>query len=466
MRRKALFLGLFLTSIYLPACGGGGGGSAASTAPEGVSTTWVARYNGPVHTIHIRNGYDEATALAVGDNGNVYVTGKSLGLEQTLDYVTIRYDSDGNPLWEARYNGPGNDMDEATALAVDASGNVYVTGGSVGSGATLDYTTIKYDADGNTLWVARYNGPGNATDEAAALAVDANGHVYVTGRSMGSGANHDYATIKYDADGNPLWVARYDGPAHSTDEAAALAVDAGGHVYVTGRSVGSGTNYDYATLKYDADGNPLWVARYNGPGNDTDEATALAVDANGHVYVTGGSMGSGATLDYATTKYDADGNPLWVTRYNGPGNDTDEAAALAVDANGYVYVTGGSVGSGTDYDYATIKHDSNGNPLWVARYNGPWNGYDEAHALAVDAKGHVYVTGGSLGSGADSDYATIKYDADGNSLWEVRYNGPANRTDEAAALAVDAIGNVYVTGRSVGPNLGEDYTTIKYSQPP
>ncbi|MBA3726335.1 MAG: SBBP repeat-containing protein, partial [Armatimonadetes bacterium] len=120
-----------------------------------------------------------------------------------------------------------------------------------------------------------------------------------------------------------------------------------------------------------------WVARYNGPGNSNDTARALAADAAGNVYVTGYSYGAGTgDFDYATIKYDSNGNQLWVARYNGPGNDNDYASALAVDAAGNVYVTGLSLGAGTSYDYATVKYDSNGNQLWVARYNGPGNFYD------------------------------------------------------------------------------------------
>jgi len=115
----------------------------------------------------------------------------------------------------------------------------------------------------------------------------------------------------------------------------------------------------------------------------------------------------------------------WVARYNGPGNGTDYATALAVDSQGNVYVTGVSEGSGTGRDYATIKYDANGTQLWVRRYNGPGNGWDDAFALAVDRQGNVYVTGWSIGSGTGDDYATIKYvpcpgpcpgDVDGNQL--------------------------------------------------
>src|SRR3990172_549257 len=151
-----------------------------------------------------------------------------------------------------------------------------------------------------------------------------------------------------------------------------------------------------------------WVARYNGSGM-FDGANAIAVDANGNVYVTGYSYGSGTSSDYATIKYDTNGNELWTARYNSPGNSYDQAAAIAVDANGNVYVTGYSY-SGTSSDYATIKYDTNGNQLWVARYDGRDNSYDLATDIAVDASGNVYVTGGSYDSVTSNDYATIKYD--------------------------------------------------------
>jgi hypothetical protein len=118
-----------------------------------------------------------------------------------------------------------------------------VTGESVGS-TIFDYATIKYDSSGQQQWVARYDGPGNSTDDIArAIALDASNNVYITGTSDG-----DYATIKYNGMGQEDWVVRYSGIKDGSENAYAIAVDSSGNVYVTGSS---GTNnIDYATIKY------------------------------------------------------------------------------------------------------------------------------------------------------------------------------------------------------------------------
>jgi uncharacterized delta-60 repeat protein len=423
----------------------------------GVRTAGIARYNGP------GNGTETAVAVAVDKSGRVFVTGWSLGLSGNLDYATIKY-SAGRQQWVRRYDGPGNSADLATAITVDRAGDVYVTGWSYASQGTndTDYETIKYNSAGQELWVARYNGPANQVDEATAIAVDAADNVYVTGDSASSPGNADYATVKYNSSGEQQWVARYSGAANYGDFATAIAVDNAGNVYVTGYS-GYGQS-DYATIKYNSAGEQQWVARYNGPGDDLDIPSGIAVDNSDNVYVTGFSAGVGTDLDYATIKYNSAGQQQWVARYNGPANRFDEAAAIAIDGSGNVYLTGESLGSDSGLDFVTIKYDSSGQEEWVARYNGPANGHDAAKAITVDTSGNAYVTGYSEGSHTSGDYATIKYNSAGQEQWVARYNGPANDWDEATAIALDTVGHVSVTGKSTGWGSDWDYATIKYQQ--
>ncbi len=435
----------------------------SATAPSGeVQEAWIARYNGP------HNGGDSVQAIAIDSSGNVYVTGGSAVSDLTPDYATIKYDSGGQQQWVAYYNGSDNNADFAEAIAVDASGNVYVTGESGGSGTHMDYATIKYDSSGQQQWVARYDGPAHDDERASAIAVDASGNVYVTGWSWGTDSGHDYATIKYDSSGQEQWVARYNGPGNGEDYARGIAVDGPGNIYVTGESFGSETERDYATVKYNASGQEEWAARYNGPGNGTDAAYAMAVDSSGNVYVTGASLGTTfPDFDYATIKYTSSGEQQWAARYNSPGNGNDGATAIAIDVSGNAYVTGQSTDPNTNYQYyVTVKYDPAGQERWVASYSGPYNGAHIPRAIAVDDSSNVYVTGASLGSAFADDYATVKYDSSGQEEWAARYNGPGNSGDSASGLVVDASGNVYVTGTSVGLGTNTDYATIKYVQGP
>jgi uncharacterized delta-60 repeat protein len=429
-----------------------------------VDDAWVNRYNGP------GNGNDHAYAIVVDGSGNVYVTGLSLGIGTSYDYATVKYYPNGNTGWVSRYNGPRNYVDWAHAIAVDGAGNVYVTGESYGSVAYYDYATIKYYTNGDTAWVRRYNGSGNDYDIAYAIVVDDFGNAYVTGKSWGSGTKYDFATIKYYPDGDTGWVRRYNGPGNGYDEAYAIAIDDSGNIYVTGWSEGSGTGEDYTTIKYYPDGDTAWVRRYNGLGNWSDRAYAIAVDSSGYVYVTGASAQSNQwpiTPDYATFKYDSDGNELWAKRYDGPAHSSDYALCIAVDGSGNVYVSGYSWGTGTDYDYATIKYYSNGNTAWIRRYDGRGGSADVANDIAIDGYGSVYVTGYSaqlLLYPYDYDYATIRYYGNGSLAWETKYHWAWNSTDWGSAIALDGSGNVYVTGWSYSTDTQDDYATIKYVQ--
>ena len=430
-------------------------GVTTSRAADG-TPVWTNLFNGAA------NSEDVAHALAMDASGNVVVTGHSFGSGGTVDYATIKYSGAGVPLWTNIYNGAANNTDIARALAVDGSGNVLVTGDSLGS-SNYDYATIKYSSAGVPIWTNRFNGAANRDDGAEALAVDGNGNVLVTGYSTASNGYSDYATIKYSSAGVPLWTNRFNGTANRDDHARALAVDGSGNVVVTGYSTAANGSYDYPTIKYSSAGLPLWTNLSSRTVNGIAQAQSLAVDGSGNVYVTGSSEAANGFDDYAAIKYSSAGLPLWTNLFNGAANSSDEASALVVDGSGNVVVTGYSTATNGYYDYATIKYSGAGVPLWTNLFNGEANRSDYARALAVDGSGNVYVTGGSSGIGSALDYATIKYSSAGVPLWTNLFNGAANNTDQTSALAVDGSGNIFVTGSSTAANGGRDYVTIKYS---
>jgi hypothetical protein len=348
---------------------------------------------------------------------------------------------------------------------------------------------------------AIYDG-GSGDDRAVDLVVDAPGNVYVTGSSRGpcgtSGSGADYVTIKYlSASGSEDWAKRYNqygtGPCNDTPNA--ITEDVSG-VYVTG-NMQAASNYYYATVKYELDGTDDETTRYNyfAPRNPPCSrsigflcpATYLKVGspsfANdiavvpGGIVVTGKSVQGSDGEDYVTIKYDAiDGDSIWASVYDGPASGSssdDEATAITVDNAGNIIVTGYSKDTDNGDDYATVKYNSSGEEAWdiigeaANRYNGPADGNDWANDIAVDASGDIFVTGKSTGDG--DDYATLKIlSSDGGFGWNfsgeyaARYNGGIGGSkDEPVAITLDSSGDVYVTGTSDG--TGKDIVTIKYN---
>jgi uncharacterized delta-60 repeat protein len=418
---------------------------------------WVARYDGTAHD------YDAALALNVDSGGNIVVTGVSQGLDTDGDYVTIKYTAAGAEFWVRRYNGTGSDFDIPAGLGVDLSGSVYVSGTSIGLDSWEDFVTVKYSFAGDQVWVARYDGPGNDYDAVGSIAVDIAGNSYVTGSSYNVNFDADIATIKYDTFGNASWTSRYNSPDESDEIASALVIDASRNVYVTGNSFGFGTGEDYLTIKYSATGSIRWIARYSGTGNAYDAAASVAVDGSGSVYVTGVSTGLATLEDMVTVKYSSLGIQVWAQRYVGPINDYDAGVVVRIDASGNPLVGGSSYGLVTDEDALFVKYNSSGVEQWAARYNGPGNSADEAVGVALDPLGNIYVTGTSYDLQSQSDFATVKYSPSGQQLWVVRFDGTGEGEDFVSALTVDASGNVYVTGTSFDLMSGYDIVTLKYN---
>ncbi len=355
---------------------------------------WTAVYN-------YNNFGDMGADIIVDNTGNVYVACTS-----GLDYATIKYNSLGVQQWVSRYNGTANNIDQATAITVDQNGNVYTTGYCSNTGTSYDYVTVKYNSAGTQLWAAVFNGAANFADVAWDLAVDAGGNVFVTGQSS-NGTNDDYATVKYNSSGIQQWAKIYNGPANSVDYSFALKLDAAGDIYITGNS--AGISNDYATIKYNSAGTELWVQRYNGPVNGVDYALDISVDNIGGIYVTGASVGSATGTDYATIRYSTTGSQLWVVRHNGPANSNDFGTNVTADSSGNCYVTGYTRSSSGGFDFTTIKYNISGTQQWIQNYNGSANDTDKTTAIAVDRYGMVYVAGTSEETSNGFDYTFIKY---------------------------------------------------------
>lgn len=420
---------------------------------------WSERQNNFDH-----QSYEDIPYAITTDNlGNAYVVGASFDNGTLYDYLIIKYNTNGDTLWTYRYNSQYHDNDEAVAVAVDASKNVYVTGRSYSYSKGDDIVTIKFNENGIVQWIRTFNSSKDSTDRPTALSVDVAGNVYVFGYSYGGNTGYDYVTIKYNTNGVQQWVNYFNSSTSADDLAAALCIDRVGNVYVTGYCTTTTSGNNILTVKYSPIGGLQWARYYNGPANNDDIATAIAIDTLGNIVVVGSSVGVSTSNDIVLIKYNPNGDQLWVSRYDGPANNVDYPKSLFVIPSGEIFVGGWSFGTTSYTDMIVLKYSSNGGRLWEARYNDPSNDYDYLEGMIVDQWGNSYISG-TTGGSLKNNYATIKYNDAGEMQWVAYYANQTSAADEVIAMAMDNLGNIFVTGAEYDSLDYSDIITIKYRQ--
>jgi len=201
----------------------------------------------------------------------------------------------------------------------------------------------------------------------------------------------------------------------------------------------------------------LWTRRYDGQGRRDDYAKTVLVDQDDNVIVVGTCMGTSSGNDVGVVKYDSAGNQMWFATIAGPGASDEEAKGAALDPDGNIYITA-STGLYPDFDIMTVKYTSQGTEYWRRTYAGTGGRADVPVGIAVDTLGNSYVTGYTIAAGDSSGWVTMKRsNGNGSPLWTaIRIGGLP------AAIALGPDNAVYVTGYSA-PEYLEDYATVKYS---
>ncbi len=411
---------------------------------------------------------DGAYSIAVDNSGNSYVTGDFGGTAtfggtiltspNANDIFVAKYSSAGDLIWAKRAGGLGDNA--GRAIAVDASGNCYVTGDFRGNATfgvgEINETTLmnandhnifvaKYDPNGNLEWAKEAGGSGD--DRGFGIGVDASANSYVTGyfevtstfepgTDLTSAGDHDIFVAKYNIAGDLVWAKKAGGS--GDDRGRGIAVDGSGNSYLTSFFEGSATFgagevnetilesagfLDIYVAKYNGSGDLMWAKRAGGSGSTSnDVGFGIAVDVNGNSYVTGFFPGSATfgldeleqttltstgDIDIFVAKYNSSGDLVWAKKAGGSGGDM--GAGIAVDVNGNSYVTGYFEGSATfggttltsagGGDLFVVKYNSSGILEWVKQSNSSSSDYWVLGVgIAVDPSGNSYVTGFFSGS--------------------------------------------------------------------
>jgi hypothetical protein len=398
-------------------------------------------------------GADAVSALAVDDSGCVYVTGE-MERASSSSASTVKLSPTGEVRWQSEFDPCPGFRQKGGAVAVTGSGNVYVAVASKDSSSVWCNATVKYRPNGSEAWRARYSDTSHYLDIPEDLALFSNGRCVVTGYSGSNAAQYDYATVSYDSAGQLKWLSRYSGPGTGIDQAQAVATDSRGFSYVTGHSWQSGRDCA-VTIKYDSLGNPVWVHKLALPDADFS-GTDVAVDTAGYVYVTGYCAPVVASV--MTMKLSPAGDTLWKRVFQHGGGMT-----VRVDGAGNVYVAGAQSNTPGTPDILALKYDPAGNLLWSSVYNGPSNGSDYPYGMDIAADGSMYIVGLSGDTTYGDECLIIKYNPGGDTAWTARLPGTSIYMNFLNAVEVDNRGDILVGGSlTTGKLAQQDYLIAKY----
>ncbi len=303
-----------------------------------------------------QNTKNGGVALAVDASDNIYVAGvtSTSGNLNDFDFLVLKYSSGGTKIWHQTFNGTGSGTDVPTGIIANST-RVYVCGTSKGSTTSMDYWALRLTASNGSLeWQKRYDYAG-LDDIPANMAVDASGNVVLTGSSAASALNWEVATVKYGfSNGSLLNENRVpnDGNLGLT-KPSAITKDASGNFIISGIKTTNGTHFDIRTIKLTSSLGITWVQDYDS-GSKVDSVSAIVCDASGGITLTGWSSTQEGGSDFLTLKYKGDGNLGWAKKRTvNPQDVLSKGRALAIDANGNIIVAGDLKGGMVVTSYGT-----------------------------------------------------------------------------------------------------------------
>ncbi len=475
---------------------------------------WAATYTSPGTVA------DSPQGVAVDASGNVYAVGHETRAGQSNNWLIRKYTSAGGLVWSVSYNGAANGADIAWAVAVDPAGNPVVAGQETVAGQGMNWLVRKYDTGGNVLWNAGYNGAANGDDVARGVACDPSGSVYVAGYLTVTGQGTNWIMRKYAPGGALLWTVTYNGAANGADEAYAVCVDGAGDAVVAGMENVTGQLTNWLMRMYGPGGTLAWSVTYNNPSSADDALYGCAVSPDGLTVAAGGMewrndilqapnwlvrkyvtvaaahlAGSAAVTPSTATAGDPVEVVLTVTN---TGCDTltgvtpaivvAPGAALVSLSSGPVPASIASLAPGSSasftWTYSTLAAGTTvftltasgtdtggGGPVaasgtaqlqifppappscapvlsWSRTFNDPVNGTEVVSGVAMDGAGNAVIAGWDQYAGPSFQWRVRRYDPDGNLQWDRTYKNAAARYDFPYAVAIDAAnGDAVVAGR-------------------
>jgi hypothetical protein len=401
---------------------------------------------------------EEFVDLAKGPNGTVYAVGRANYDAGAGDLLIAKFSAAGKLLWRRAFDGAAHGDDRAYAVAVDSSGNAYVTGASMSASDGMDAITLKYSSAGTRRWAKRYNGMADEFDSGNDVGLDGDGRAYVAMTSTVMGGEN-IVVVKYGLSGSKVWEAMWAGPGED-DIAEAIAVDQKGRAYVVGTVETFTQGSDSVIMRLTTTGGIKWSRMYNAP-DSLDDAGRKVMLRGLSVYLMGVSWRAGGRWCFLAAKYARDGGTLKWARISDITGGVVMAEGLWVDVAGNVTVSGQLTVTGPeDARGAIVSWNKNGVHRWQKTYfrTATDEGAGFAGMTGSDA-GVLYCVGWARRSTA-SDSLVVKYRSDGSRAWVRRFNSdPYEDAETSCALLTGGTsGGLYVGGALSGG--GDSYSAL------
>lgn|GEM_PF-741032 len=416
-----------------------------------VNIEWVTSNGNP--------GTYDYVASALDPSGNlVYISNHNSGANTDIFLNCVL--PNGSVAWQHNCSSSPTADDYGADLVIDNSGNIYICAAK-NTGSNLDYYVAKYASNGSLIWQQTYNGTGNGDDMPSAITIDATGNVFVTGSSLGLGFyNTDFATIKYNNSGVQQWVKIYN-YVGLPEVASDIALDNSGNVIICGASASSISNSDFTIVKYNKNtGVQMAIQRHSTPGNGYDLPTELRVNTTGDVFVVGTSESS-SNKNIKLLSLSNSLSVLWAQFIDNSGN-TDEGHGIDL-VGGDVVITGFSTKPSGGTDFVTADFSAlSGSPVWQ-RNKTAFVDSDIAKGRKVTygTSGTIYVAGETQ-KGSNRVFSVLAFRPDGTIKWGKDIDALTN-TNYSTRQIVENNGIIYITGISTVSGVNS-VTTVKLAE--
>lgn len=421
-----------------------------------IQREWVQRFNGDA------NSFDIASGMVSVANGGILVYGSSIGEGTLTDFQLIRYSSEGNQLWTAKYNGEANMSDQISEAIITNDGSIYVTGFITANDNSTKFSAAKFSPNGNLLWLKVVDEPGYNSGYGETVVAVSTGKIICAGVLRNSDDEYKITLASYSAAG--VLERKLILNSFGNCFPVSVQADGSGSIFMAYEKSVENNGSDIAIAKFDTSLNMIWERTFYGNATSSaDRPSDMKLDRSGNILLSGSILNASSSADYFVAKISSEGNVLWQHQYGGTFSDIP--SSISTDNSGNCYVTGYSrngTGLGAE-DILTLKVSASGALEWTSLYNGSTNGSDGGNSIAVDSGGNVFVGGYSDRGNVQVTYFIQKLDQTGQMIWSDRYSVTAEPEDFIYSIVMDKESSVYVTGISLGDSTDYDVTTIKYS---